>query len=93
MEQLQRELSMEDGIDNEAYLNEIEMNVDHFQSAGLWVACGQGGEDMVIDTLLRFRTNRMAFNLRNYHRSVELEREAERERLRLDKEIRKSDRE
>lgn len=84
MEQFQRELSMEDHIDSNAYLNEIEMNVDHFQSAEDMLASMDQEEDMFIDTLLKFRTNRMAFNLRNYHRTIELQREAEQERLRIE---------
>ena len=35
-------------------------------------------EDVLIDTLLKFRTNRMAFNLRNYHRDIEVELERKR---------------
>lgn len=89
LEQFQRELSMEDHIDSNAYLNEIEMNVDHFQSAEDLRACMGQEEDMFIDTLLKFRTNRMAFNLRNYHRTIELQRQAEQERLRIVKENRK----
>ncbi len=78
IEQYQRELSQEDHIDCNAYLNEIEMNLDHFQSYDFSALSSQSDEDILIDTLLRFRTNRMAFNLRNYHRSIELDRERRR---------------
>jgi len=76
IEQARLELNQEDQIDCNAYLNEIEMNLDHFQSYDL--EASDPAEDILIDTLLKFRTNRMAFNLRNYHRSLELEKERRR---------------
>ena len=68
------ELSEEDQVDVSAYLNEIEMNLDYFQSSS-----SSTDTDLFIDTLLRFSTNKMAFNLRNYHRSIEQELEERRQ--------------
>ena len=52
IEQYQRELSQEDHIDCNAYLNEIEMNLDHFQSYDFSALSSQSDEDILIDTLL-----------------------------------------
>lgn len=77
LERYKRMVYEEDDIDLCAYLNEIEMNLDHFQSGD--VLCSDNDhEDVLIDTLLKFRTNNMAFNLRNNHRNVELELEQRR---------------
>lgn len=63
VERLQRELATrreyahEDSIDMNAYLNEIEMNIDYLQQMDL----------DYVDDLLRFASNRNAFNLRSYH--------------------------
>lgn len=74
LQKLKRELSEEDHIDGSAYLNEIEMNLDYFQSSAIDAHAGHDqDEDVLIDTLLKFRTNKMAFNLRQYHESIEKE--------------------
>lgn len=65
LNRMQKEFNDEDLIDLMAYLNEIEMNLDYFQ------ADSTPSNDLFIDDLLRFKTNRMAFNLRQYHSELE----------------------
>lgn len=67
VEKRRLELLEEDHVDGNAYLNEIEMNLDHFQSGG------DMSEDDMIDTLLTFRSNKMAFNLRQHHKNILME--------------------
>ena len=69
LELRRRELCREDEIDAQAYLNEIEMNLDYFMHEDLE---NEREEDynFAIDQMLKFRTNTMAFNLRNYHKHV-----------------------
>ena len=73
------ELDLEDDVDAFAYLNEIEMNMDYFQSelqelyainASFW-----DSGSMCMDTMLTFKSNRDAFNLRSYHNEIELQRQ------------------
>lgn len=69
LELIKTELSQEDSIDAQAYLNEIEMNIDYYThdpsstSSLLEV-------DFAVDQMLKFKTNKMAFNLRDYHRNL-----------------------
>lgn len=75
LEKCKREISNEDHVDLIAYLNEIEMNLDHFQYGQ---EISNDTEDVLIDTLLKFRTNQMAFNLRDHHRYIQMEFERKR---------------
>ena len=70
LEIIRGEYEREDRIDADAYLNEIEMNMDYFT---LDVASNDEREadfNFSMDQMLRFKTNRMAFNLRHYHKYV-----------------------
>lgn len=79
------EYERDDEIDLNAYLNEIEMNVDYSQYDCVYQywfnnfdKCDQQlnmemnqNLTTVEDQLLKFRNNRQAFNLRNYHMWLE----------------------
>jgi hypothetical protein len=67
LEQIKSELSHEDTIDAQAYLNEIEMNIDYY-THDHDLAASQ--VDFGVDQMLTFKTNKMAFNLRDYHRNL-----------------------
>ena len=58
----QREFSAEDNVDLDAYLNEIDMNFEYYHRDEL-----KSELDFVDDLKLRFRNNKLAFNLRAYH--------------------------
>jgi hypothetical protein len=68
LELRKNELLREDEIDAQAYLNEIEMNLDYFTHEGL--VSDMEDINFSMDQMLRFKTNTMAFNLRNYHKHV-----------------------
>ena len=77
-DRLRQELITEDLIDCSAYLNEIEMNLDYFQSIQAAETTNNSNTNCLgvyVDDghLLKFRTNRMAFNLRQYHAEIELQ--------------------
>ena len=72
------EFRREDLIDTNAYLNEIEMNMDYFQSelkelydqnvnSSYW-----DSDPVSMDSMLTYKSNREAFNLRSYHRNFVL---------------------
>jgi hypothetical protein len=58
----QRESSAEDSVDLDAYLNEIDMNVEYYHRDEL-----KSELDFIDDLKLRFSSARAAFNLRAYH--------------------------
>ncbi len=68
LELRKNELLREDEIDAQAYLNEIEMNLDYFTHEDL--VSDMEDINFSMDQMLRFKTNTMAFNLRNYHKHV-----------------------
>lgn len=69
-ESQERQMAHEDHVDLNAYLNEIQMNVDYYQTD----TC----DESMVDTLLRFRDNEMAFNLRLNHNAIEHQRQQRR---------------
>jgi hypothetical protein len=71
-----RQLAHEDRVDLNAYLNEIQMNVDYYQTDT--DVCDD--LSVSVDTLLRFRTNEMAFNLLLNHNVIERQRKREQQR-------------
>lgn len=68
LELRKNELEIEDKIDAQAYLNEIEMNLDYFTHEDL--VSNVEDYNFSIDQMLRFKENTMAFNLRSYHKQV-----------------------
>ncbi|CAF0746810.1 unnamed protein product [Brachionus calyciflorus] len=60
-----REFSLEDECDLNAYLNEIDMNLDYSQLDQIYLNSKMIFLD--VDQFLKFRNNKMAFNLRKYH--------------------------
>ena len=71
MKQFQLELNYEDDIDMDAYLNEIDMNLDYLQYDSIYLETSGDTLNDCVDQLLKFQNNKMAFNLRKYH--IELE--------------------
>jgi hypothetical protein len=70
IEGLKRESEHEDFVDLEAYLNEIEMNLDHLQHDSIYMSQTNevvASETSNIDTWLKFSSNQMAFNLRKHY--------------------------
>lgn len=60
-----KEFDEEDEVDLNAYLNEIEMNLDYIQFDHDYDKIS-----IDLDQMLTFRSNKMAFNLRMYHKRV-----------------------
>lgn len=62
---IQCELTFEDQCDLNAYLNEIDMNLDYSRLDQVYLNSSNLNNDL--DQCLKFSHNKMAFNLRQYH--------------------------
>ena len=70
----QGELFFEDQCDLNAYLKEIDMNLDYSQLDQIYLDSSNANTDL--DQCLKFSHNKMAFNLRKYHEYLLGERSA-----------------